>query len=187
MKSRISILLALLSAVFLFPEFSSAQITADSIAAQMSRESGNPAEGFATYSQKLAKLLHDLPPAARARVLGGAASVLLNDQLGLDEIGFAHQSANLTSAATAELDKVADFLKENPDTKIKIDGHTALAFSGAQALSEARAMAAKMYLQRLGINPDRIESSGYSNTKPLVSGTSADAQTQNRRIEITLQ
>ncbi len=187
MNSWMFKLLVMTALVAGFPERSSAQITAESIAMQISAESGGSPENYRSYSERLAKTLYGLTPAARARVFGRAASVLLNDELGLEPINFANKSADLTADSRAELDKVAEFLRENPDARIMIEGHTAVAFSGDQALSENRALAAKQYLQTLGISGERIESAGYANTRPLVEGTSTAAQSQNRRIAIKVQ
>lgn len=170
--------------LFALPKDASGQITADSIAAQISAESGNPADNYRDYGEKLAKVLYGLSPAARERVLGTPASVLLNDTLGLDPFNFASLSAALNDQVKDQLDKVAKFLQKNPDQNILIEGHTAQNFGGSMKLSEDRARAAKEYLSSLGIDPTRVETQGFGNSQPIVDGKN---QAENRRIDIKLQ
>ena len=166
----------------------SAQITGDLIASNISADTGRPQAAYATYSENLAVTLSGLSAEALERVLGTAATVevqpvLLNDALGLEPINFGFMSSSLPAAAKAELDKVLEYLTENPEATIMIAGHTSLDYSGAVALSEARANAAKLYLVEHGIDAGQIETAGYGNSQPLADATS---NSDNQRIEISL-
>jgi outer membrane protein OmpA-like peptidoglycan-associated protein len=55
-----------------------------------------------------------------------------------------------------------------------------------QQLSLRRAKAVQDYLARSGIDPAIINVKGYGKTSPLVTGTSADTRSKNRRVEIAL-
>lgn len=106
----------------------------------------------------------------------------LNEQLDLSPINFGLKSPVLTAGAKAELDKVMTFLNDNPEAKISIEGHTSLDFTGASELSDARALAAKLYLASNGIEGSRVESSGAGFSNPITGGYDP----ANQRIEITV-
>ena len=74
---------------------------------------------------------------------------------------------------------------ENPDLRIRVDGHTDASGSAEynQSLSERRADAVAKYLTDTGIDPSRIETRGAGESEPVFSG--ADAF-RNRRIELTV-
>lgn len=86
----------------------------------------------------------------------------------------------------AELDKVADFLAENPTAKGSIDGHTDSTGSKAlnKKLSQSRAESVRNYLiKNKGVDASRIEAKGYGPDKPVASNKTAAGRAKNRRIE----
>jgi OOP family OmpA-OmpF porin len=84
------------------------------------------------------------------------------------------------------LDKIVEILKDNPELKIEIQGHTDDVGSAAynKYLSEHRAKAVMEYFVQEGINPDRLSSTGYGSTKPKVPNDSAENRARNRRVEL---
>ncbi|MDF1814248.1 MAG: OmpA family protein [Verrucomicrobiales bacterium] len=175
--------------VFLwFSQSLSAQITADTIATHCHNDSGIPKENYLEYGEKLAKTLALLSPAALARVLETSEQVLLsagdslNEALDLENIEFPIMSSTLPTAAKGPLGSIAEYLVENPGAKIEVEGHVSLDFFGAQALSEARANAAKDYLISLGIDESRIETVGKGFTEPIEG-----SMKENQRIEFLLK
>ena len=163
-------------------------ITAESIATSISFDSGRPKDQYNEYSVKLATLLAGYSPAALKRIFGKTVAVnsvpTLNMELGLEPMNFPSLSSELTNATMTELDKVYDYLAENPDARIQIDGHTDANKHYDQALSEARAASAAAYLASKGIDASRMETAGYANNRPLIEGYSKAAKDANRRIEI---
>jgi OOP family OmpA-OmpF porin len=85
-----------------------------------------------------------------------------------------------------ELDTVGKFLKEFPNSKGSIDGHTD-SVGGTkmnQKLSLDRAEKIRSYLTRkFGIDGSRITANGYGETKPVASNKDAAGRAKNRRIE----
>ncbi len=84
-----------------------------------------------------------------------------------------------------ELKSLADFMKENPKTKVEIQGHTDN--SGSKALnkkiSEARAASVSVYLvQNFKIDSNRLSSKGYGDEKPIESNSTANGRAANRRV-----
>ena len=164
----------------------SAQITAELIASRISADCGGSAEDYREYSEKLATLLSTYSPTALRRILGADSALApqtLNEALKLQPVNFAYGSPALSPNSFRELDKVVEYLTDNPDTRILIEGHVSETHGGAQMLSESRAGAARLYLSQQGIDPSRIESVGRGFDSPIEGATAEE----NRRIAITVQ
>lgn len=106
----------------------------------------------------------------------------------LNNIFFESAKAVLKPESFVELDKVANFLKDNPDIRIEIGGHTDNVGNAAlnQQLSLARAKAVMKYVVSRGVTEDRIVAKGYGLTKPVTSNATKDGQAKNRRVEFTV-
>lgn len=81
---------------------------------------------------------------------------------------------------------IADVLKENPDVKVKIVGHTDS--DGADAanldLSKRRGASVKAELvKNFGIEASRLESDGLGETKPVSPNDTPSNKAMNRRVE----
>ncbi|MFT4045732.1 MAG: OmpA family protein [Solimonas sp.] len=103
----------------------------------------------------------------------------------LHDINFEFDSARLTAAAKAELDKIAQGLKGQPTMGLIIEGHTDA--TGADAynlkLSKQRAAAAKTYLVEQGIESSRLTSEGYGESQPIATNKTKEGRAENRRVE----
>lgn len=97
-------------------------------------------------------------------------------------------SYSLKPEFRATLDKVADSLKQYPDSLIDVYGHTDSTGSDAynQTLSENRARTVANYLQMQGVNPSRIRSQGYGETMPVADNATEEGRRKNRRVEIKI-
>ena len=106
------------------------------------------------------------------------------------DVTFASDSAELTSAADAQLQTVAGQLAQYPDGgTLSIVGHTDDVQDDAynQTLSEKRANAVKTRLQQLtSLDKWQTSVSGKGESEPKVNDTSDEARAVNRRVEITL-
>ena len=89
----------------------------------------------------------------------------------------------------ARLDAMASILKNYPNAKFSIEGHTDSDGSDAfnQKLSEARANVVKNALIERGINPSNINAVGFGETSPVASNKTAKGKAENRRTEVKLQ
>ena len=106
------------------------------------------------------------------------------------DVTFASDSADLTSAADAQLKTVAAQLAQYPDGgTLTIVGHTDDVQDDAynQTLSEKRANAVKTRLAQLTkLDTWQTSVSGKGESEPKVKDTSDEARAVNRRVEITL-
>ena len=103
-------------------------------------------------------------------------------------IHFATDSSMLTTSAKTTLDSKLAIFRDNPAMRIVIVGNTdeRATDSYNQALGVRRAEAAKAYLVSKGVDPLRIEIASRGESQPIASGTTTDAQAQNRRAEFRL-
>ena len=106
------------------------------------------------------------------------------------DVTFASDSADLTSAADAQLQTVAGQLAQYPDGgTLTIVGHTDDVQDDAynQTLSEKRANAVKTRLEQLTkLDKWQTSVSGKGESEPRINDTSDEARAANRRVEITL-
>ena len=76
-------------------------------------------------------------------------------------------------------------LKEHPDLKLVIEGHTDNVGAANQALSEKRAAAVRQYLiDNYQVDGARLEANGLGQTKPVGSNDTAEGKQSNRRVEL---
>lgn len=106
----------------------------------------------------------------------------------INNIFFETGKAALKTVSFAELDRVAKFLKDNPDIKIEIGGHTDNVGKAASnlRLSQARADVVASYIISKGASGANVVSKGYGLTKPVASNATAVGKAQNRRVEFTI-
>jgi len=100
-----------------------------------------------------------------------------------DRVFFATNKSTLTTASRDTLRKQADYLRKNKKLKVVIEGHADERGTREYnlALGEKRANAAKDYLMTYGISGKRISVISYGKEKPVNTGSSPLAWSQNRR------
>ncbi len=102
------------------------------------------------------------------------------------QIQFEFGKAELSPSSHAVLDEVVDVLKNNPTSKITIEGHTSGANSESNMkLSQKRAESVKRYFVSKGIVADRITAIGYGSTRPLNPDSQKENQ-EDRRVELII-
>ncbi len=89
--------------------------------------------------------------------------------LNLDPIYFDSNSSNIKQLSYSDLDKIVQFLKENPQYKIQVRSHTDSRGSDTynQWLSEKRAESTVQYFTTRGIEDYRVSGKGYGETQLL--------------------
>jgi len=103
-------------------------------------------------------------------------------------IFFATGSYKLLPKSFKSLNEVASIMKDDDQLKLQIDGHTDSQGDDAknQILSENRANSVKTYLISKGISAERMNSTGYGETKPIADNKTAAGRAKNRRVEMTV-
>lgn len=105
-------------------------------------------------------------------------------------IKFDYQLATLKPESMGELNNVVAILKDHPEAKYEIGGHTSKAGNAAtaanQKLSEERSKAVKDKLVSMGIDTSRLTTKGYGETKPIADNTTPEGRANNQRVEFTL-
>jgi outer membrane protein OmpA-like peptidoglycan-associated protein/tetratricopeptide (TPR) repeat protein len=106
----------------------------------------------------------------------------------LNNIFFDTNKFDLKPDSRAELDKLLEFLAQNPTIKIEISGHTDDVgnMQANQVLSENRAKAVYNYLVAEGVPAQRMIFKGYGQTQPIVPNNSDENRAKNRRTEFKI-
>ena len=99
---------------------------------------------------------------------------------------FATNSSTLNAPSRTSLDKFATSLQNNPDTDVKIYGHTDSTGSDAinNPLSQKRAESVYNYLLSKGVSGNRLESQGFGSAQPVADNSTVAGRSQNRRVEV---
>ena len=86
----------------------------------------------------------------------------------------------------ARLDAIKEILKNYPNAKFSIEGHTDSTGSAKinDKLSKERAEAVMNALIQRGVNPENLEAKGFGSSQPVASNKTAAGKAQNRRTEI---
>jgi outer membrane protein OmpA-like peptidoglycan-associated protein len=102
----------------------------------------------------------------------------------LEQVFFATNSAKLLPASSETLDKVATSLIANPDVKILVAGHTDNTGTAKYnlQLSDKRAKTVMDYLISKGVNPAMLKAKGFGLTEPIASNKTAEGRAKNRRV-----
>lgn len=99
-----------------------------------------------------------------------------------DTINFEFNSSVLTEEAMAVLRKQANFIRQFPEVRFRVFGHTDLVGSAAynQKLGLRRAQAVVAYLASIGVDKSRVEAVvSYGKTRPLIQ--TSEPELRNRR------
>jgi OOP family OmpA-OmpF porin len=106
----------------------------------------------------------------------------------IEGINFGYSSAAIQKPSKKVLNAAAAVLREYPDVRVRIEGHTDPKglYEKNLKLSQRRAEAVKWYLVDQGIAEDRIETVGYGPDKPRADNKTKKGRAKNRRIEFHL-
>ncbi len=109
-------------------------------------------------------------------------------KLVLRGVNFDFDKATIKREGEPVLDEAIQALKEQPDVRISVEGHTDSIGTDAynQRLSERRAEAVADYLAAGGIARSRMSARGYGESRPVASNATEDGRAQNRRVEFGL-
>ena len=116
---------------------------------------------------------------ALSRLAVGSSLVLKN-------LRFESGSSLLSDGFQPDLDPIIEALRNQPDLRVRIVGHTDNTGNPKSnlQLSEARAQAVLEYFANAGLSRERFETEGRGQTEPLMSNDTAEGKAANRRTEL---
>ena len=132
---------------------------------------------------KQAEQIKNEVPGAKVERVGEGIVVEFNDK-----ILFGFDKSDLSASAEGNLNKLADVLKNNPDTYIEVQGHTDAKGSDTynMTLSQKRATAVANYLIKRGVSASRVTTKGYGKTAPVATNDTEEGRAQNRRVNFLI-
>jgi chemotaxis protein MotB len=129
--------------------------------------------------------------------LGNDIEVLMNEDAVRfrisSEILFDSGTAGLTSAGQPVLDRLIPLLNADPNLRLAVEGHTdslpisSERFPSNWELSTGRAASVARYLIEHGVAPQRVQASGFADTRPLAARDNPVDRVHNRRVELTME
>ena len=107
----------------------------------------------------------------------------------MPDVLFEFNSAEMTSEAVREATEIANIVRNYPDRKILVEGHTdsvgTMVYN--QRLSEGRARSVADELVAQGVSRRRVVSAGFGESRPVSSNLTERGRTKNRRVEVVIK
>ncbi len=116
-----------------------------------------------------------------------ANSIAADGHAAIHQILFDTDSDMIRAESKPAIDEIAQLLRNKPDLKIILVGHTDIqgTLSYNLDLSRRRAAAVKaMLIQQYGIAPERLDSAGVGFLAPIASNRTEEGKARNRRVEL---
>jgi outer membrane protein OmpA-like peptidoglycan-associated protein len=100
-------------------------------------------------------------------------------------INFDIDKATIKPESMGTLNMIVGILRDNPDLKFEVDGHTDNSGGAAHntTLSQQRADAVKAQLISMGVDAGRLSTKGFGDTKPISDNITPEGKANNRRVE----
>ncbi len=108
----------------------------------------------------------------------------------LDNIQFNRGTSEFADSRSIRiLDNLSDFLKENSEIRIRLEGHTDNAGDPIlnKELSLNRASKIRGYLTINGVDFERVRIAGWGGTRPVSGNDSEEGRNLNRRVELYIE
>jgi OOP family OmpA-OmpF porin len=121
------------------------------------------------------------PPGFKVDITG----CIVQQSVVLQAVDFEPASTRLTAPSRQTLDMIAAALREQPDLKIEVGGHTDSQGSREANLkvSRQRADVVVKYLVNAGVPRTSLVAKGYGSSRPVADNATEEGRTQNRRVE----
>jgi outer membrane protein OmpA-like peptidoglycan-associated protein len=106
----------------------------------------------------------------------------------INNIYFKTNSSEIDEKSKLVLDAFTQWLQENPNVSIEIQGHTDDLGNNSDnlALSQDRAYSVMEYIALKGVKASRVKFKGYGETKPKVKNDSVENRAKNRRTDFMI-
>ncbi|HOB85361.1 MAG TPA: OmpA family protein [Bacteroidales bacterium] len=111
--------------------------------------------------------------------------VMQDGKIIVNGIRFDVNKSTLKPESMGAINEIYTLMKDNPDLKFSVEGHTDSQGDDAfnQKLSEDRAKTVLNTLIKMGISADRLTSKGWGESKPISNNASPEDMANNRRVE----
>lgn len=150
------------------------------------------ADGHLFYSENM-----EIPRQSSYYEISRAVSmtpIVVGSKIVLNNIFFDFDKSTLRTLSDVELGNLIKLMKNNPNLKVEIAGHTDSKGTDSynQTLSEQRAGAVVSYLVAHGIDASRMKARGYGKTMPIAQNTQTNGKDDpagrqmNRRVEFEI-
>lgn len=144
------------------------------------------ADGYLFHSENF-----DLPKGAADNLVDKTIelkNIKIGSTIALRNIFFDTGKSTLRPESNSELERLVKLLKDVPNLKIEISGHTDNTGSATlnNELSKARAEAVVSYLKGKGIAANRLTAEGYGSSQPVATNNTAAGRQENRRTEFKI-
>jgi len=133
-------------------------------------------------------LLYSVRVAAGGKKLWDA--ITSSGRVSINGILFDTGSDHIRAESTPVLKDIGNMLREHPELKLLVEGHTDNVGSATLnlALSDKRAAAVKAWLiDKEQVVGSRLTTKGMGDTKPAASNTSPEGRQNNRRVDLVKQ
>jgi OmpA-OmpF porin, OOP family len=109
-------------------------------------------------------------------------------QKAFDNLLFESNKDVIVSSSYASLDGLAKVMRNNPRSKLHLEGHTDNVGDDAanMDLSKRRAISVKNYLISKGVGAERLTTDGFGETKPVTENETEEGRHRNRRVEMNI-
>ncbi|MBS1652452.1 MAG: OmpA family protein [Bacteroidetes bacterium] len=106
----------------------------------------------------------------------------------MENIYYQTNSAEIKPESRVVIQAFADYLKENSNIIIQIQGHTDNVGNPKDndALSNNRAYSVKIMLEEMGISGKRVTARGFGDTQPIAPNNTEAGRAKNRRTEFKI-
>jgi peptidoglycan-associated lipoprotein len=141
------------------------------------------AEVVVEEKEEVVEVTSDQGVADDERALMAARNAFLSEH-----VYFAFDKYNLDDVAQEVLMSKADFLRENPDIYITIEGHADERGTNEYnlALGDRRAESSKSFLVDMGIEAYRISTVSYGEERPFCTESDEECWSKNRRDQFVI-
>ena len=125
----------------------------------------------------------DTASAPAAATSSSAATTGMPD---LGSVHFATDQATLTPEGTATLTRAADYMKQHPESHIRVEGYTDATGTDPHndSLAGRRAATVVQFLAGQGIDKSRLTGEGFGPLNPVDTNATDAGKADNRRVEL---
>lgn len=115
-----------------------------------------------------------------------AAEIEKSGRVAVYGIHFDTAKATIRPDSEPVLNEIVKLMRERPDWRFRIEGHTDSAGSKAanQTLSAQRAASVAAWLAGRGIEQSRLLTQGFGDSKPVADNATEEGRAKNRRVEL---